>query len=246
MRFKIKIESNDYIDKALHYHNRLALEENSDAFNKMIPHYKSMMDTGLIDDVLMQEMQKAKHQFSTETVPHTFTMMLREGFTAQYGFVLLNNKLLDVMAEFLANKNIVEVGAGSGFLSSQLQAKNLDIIPVDAHDLSTSHYGFNHFHTNIIIEDAVQHLQKNHYDTVIMSWPCYDSPFAHNVLKNMQVGQQLIYIGEGCGGCTADDAFFDLLDTKAIANEQFTDKLSAYSLSFPGIHDRWQVYDIVS
>ena len=41
----------------------------------------------------------------------------------------------------------------------------------------------------------------------------FDTSFASDCLKNYK-GNDLIYIGEGSGGCTGDEQFFELLDAE--------------------------------
>lgn len=58
-----------------------------------------------------------------------------------------------------------------------------------------------------------QELDTTLYEAMLLCWPPYDSPMAFDALSAFR-GQYLFYIGEGAGGCTADDDFFDLLDEK--------------------------------
>jgi hypothetical protein len=46
---------------------------------------------------------------------------------------------------------------------------------------------------------------------LLLCWPPYDDPMAHDALHAYR-SDLLIYVGEGYGGCTADDGFFDLLE----------------------------------
>jgi hypothetical protein len=47
--------------------------------------------------------------------------------------------------------------------------------------------------------------------TLLSIWPAYAEGWAAAALAVFR-GSRLIYTGEGNGGCTADDAFHDLLD----------------------------------
>jgi hypothetical protein len=48
---------------------------------------------------------------------------------------------------------------------------------------------------------------------MLLCWPSYDEPWAAWSLAAYK-GDQLFYIGEGPGGCCADDEFFSLLDAE--------------------------------
>ncbi len=51
-----------------------------------------------------------------------------------------------------------------------------------------------------------------HPDRVLLlCWPPYDDPMARDALSAYG-GDLVVYVGEPRGGCSGDDAFFDLLD----------------------------------
>ena len=83
------------------------------------------------------------------------------------------------------------------------------------------------------IEKLVQHLDR----VLLLSWPPYDKPLATDALKAFP-GDTLIYIGEGAGGCCADDDFFDLLDREWVEDETLWNKHPSWS----GINDCITVY----
>jgi hypothetical protein len=172
-------------------------------------------------------------------------MTMRESYIRQYGFYIVSEDFIQNTVENFSKNKILEVGAGTGFLSACLQNAGVDIIPTEAH-LTNNHYGFKKTYTEIIEEDSVNYLKnnKNRFDTVLMSWPNYDSTFAYKVVKNMVAGQTLIYIGEGYGGCTADDKFFDYMEEHAEILHNETNKFNQGSFSWVGIHDRVQIFKI--
>jgi len=67
----------------------------------------------------------------------------------------------------------------------------------------------------------------------------------------MSPGQTLIYQGEGRGGCTADDAFFQHLESVHeetgeslwIPLQSLSQRLNECHFRFSGMHDRWQVWE---
>ena len=58
----------------------------------------------------------------------------------------------------------------------------------------------------------------------------------------MKSGQYLIYQGEGCGGCTADENFFRELEEKFQYFPRISSKLNDFHTQFEGIHDWWEIY----
>lgn len=170
--------------------------------------------------------------------------LLRNEYNKKYGFFLISEDFLSTSSLLLKNKRVLEVGAGSGFLSYCLQKNGIDITAIDL-KVKNNNYGFEKNYTNIIQANASDYLSKyNHYDTIIMSWPNYQTSFAHDVLSKMKSGQRLIYIGEGYGGCTANDDFFDLLSSKVNIDAEQTKLLQKNSYSWPCIHDNIEVYVI--
>lgn len=176
-----------------------------------------------------------------------FIQTLRDSYVKDFGFFLVTEDFLDVSKNFLSNKHVLEVGAGTGFLSNCLHNNGINITSIDL-ETTNNKYGFQKMHHNIIEGDAVKYLKKNlkSYSTVLMSWPNYSNDFAYNILKVMEPNQSLIYIGESFGGCTANDKFFNLLEKKAKINVTATENYQANHVSWPCIHDKVYVYDITN
>jgi hypothetical protein len=59
------------------------------------------------------------------------------------------------------------------------------------------------------VEAAVA-AERSDAAVLMIIWPPYGRPVARDSLANFR-GDRLVYIGEPRGGCTASDAFFDLL-----------------------------------
>jgi hypothetical protein len=71
---------------------------------------------------------------------------------------------------------------------------------------------------------------------LLLCWPSYSKPWAEQALAAYR-GDLLIYIGEGEGGCCADDGLFDRLDREWSEVES-----SPHHLTWWGIHDQMIVY----
>ena len=115
-----------------------------------------------------------------------------------------------IKAFFWAKKQIVEIGAGLGLWSYLLQRlMGVDIIPVD---LDIESEGFVQYSmadqppfTEIHPLDSI-----GEPDALLFCWPSYDEPWAAWYLQKHMPGA-VAYIGEGCGGCTADETFHEIL-----------------------------------
>jgi len=170
-------------------------------------------------------------------------MMGRDHYIAQYGFVLLTAECVDDLANLLAGKAVLEVGAGTGFLSHCLAEKGVNVLAQDlASPGEASPYRFQK-KWKLDHIGPFEEVLTDKYDAVLISWPCMGSRFAFNVAKAMVQGQVLVYQGEGAGGCTASDAFFDYMEsTDWTFQEEATEGLNRHHRRFPAIHDRWLVF----
>lgn len=206
---------------------------------------KELLSTGLINDSLLVEMDSCRNfSGNIEKFPVFFTA--RDFYVHNFGFSLLNKKFINDLSFHLEGKKVIDVCAGSGFLASQLQINDIKITAVDQHNPTQNHYGFQKEFTSIYQDNSIEYLKSvgKSFDSVIMSWPDYNSPFATEILQQMHPGQELIYIGESCGGCTADDSFWELLDKVAIQDTHASNYLAQNYSKFPSIHDEPMVFII--
>jgi hypothetical protein len=168
--------------------------------------------------------------------------MVRDIYIAEYGFVVLSKELLDTLASLLGGREVLDAGAGPGYLSSRLGSRG---VRVTASDLGASHdasYGFGPTHQRDHEGDSVELLPGN-FNVVLLSWPPM-SDFAHRIATAMTAGQILVYQGEPHGGCTADESFFAQVEDDAQWEhlDTWTAALNQHHLQFQGIHDRWAVW----
>lgn len=190
----------------------------------------SIIENGLLPEDKIEELGKFYYSATMFSA--------RQIVIQEYGYPLLNNKFLNDFATILKNDKVLDVGAGSGFLAKQLNARGINITAIDKYQ-SNNNYGFTTPYFKIYEDDGVNHLKNSGimYDTIILSWPPYDTDMAYKILEALVPGQRLIYIGEGQGGCTADEAFFKLLQQKTITIMDETDYLRENYTQYGGIHD---------
>ena len=162
-------------------------------------------------------------------VPSVFER--RHDLVRRYAWAIPTDEALN---EIAARSPIVEMGAGTGYWASLLAARGADVI---AYDRDPG--------CNTWIEPGVLHFDvrpgtwlsvKQHADrTLFLCWPPMN-PMANNTLRCYR-GACLVYIGEGEGGCTADDPFFRRLgrDWHMVASIDIPQWL--------GVHDRLGIYE---
>lgn len=159
---------------------------------------------------------------------------------AKYGFAVPSDQAIEAIKEFIGDDCAVELGAGLGYWASLLQQRGAQVSPYDLHPpgkRSKNRYEFrgNKPHT-AIKRGSYEMLSNNKYwNALILIWPDYNTSMAYETIKRF-TGNKFIYVGEGKGGCTADDAFHDYV-------HEHWDLANHISIpSWPGIHDRLCLY----
>ena len=163
-----------------------------------------------------------------------------------YGFPIVTVQVFKILVPLLLGKKVIDVCSGAAYLAAKLKSVGVDCTAMD--NFSTKYammdgaHCFERFaHCDVVKADAAtQDLSR--YDVVIMSWPDYDEPFAATIAGNMRVNQQLLYQGEGWGGCTGDETFHKTLSEKFMEDEELSDRLDAAHIRFDGIYDNWRFY----
>jgi len=156
----------------------------------------------------------------------------------RYAWAVPSDAALDALAGL---SPIIEVGAGTGYWAALLRDRGVDVLAFDIapRDPANHHHGDSPLWTNVERADA--EVAGLHPDrTLFLCWPPYDEPMGATALRAYIAagGHTLVYIGEGEGGCTANDDFHQLLDSLELVRE----------IDLPqwdGIHDYMGIYRIV-
>lgn len=165
----------------------------------------------------------------------------RDWYIRHHGFVLLTRECLQTLAAMFNGRRVLDAGSGTGFLAHALAQAGVDVVAADkaAH---ANPYGFDARWRLDAPVDAAG-LLPGDFDDVILSWPCYGSPFAMRVATAMRAGQRLVYQGEGYNGCTASTRFLRHVRSRAWrAEHTLSAALNGPHARFSGIHDYWHVY----
>ena len=156
----------------------------------------------------------------------------RQRLVQKYSWAIPCDEALDEIAKY---SPIIEMGAGTGYWASLLEARGAK---VSAFDISPPGCYKNDWHgetkrcfTNVI-EGSVENLNA---DTLFLCWPPYGGRLAYDSLINSR-SNVVIYIGEGQGGCTGDDDFYEHLE----ANFEQIKEIDIPQ--FEGLHDYLTVW----
>jgi hypothetical protein len=155
----------------------------------------------------------------------------------QYSWVALtmNNieRAVSVINHYIPDHTAIEVAAGVGWLSYWLIQYGINIVDTSDcyHDEWAKHMKFGQTAIQVSHMKATMAVYNNsNANLVILSWPEYATDTGFLIYKAMCKGQWLLYIGEGCGGCTGDDKFNALVEKDLVTWIPLD--------TFDGIHDR--------
>jgi hypothetical protein len=135
----------------------------------------------------------------------------------RFGFAILTDAAVQGLLRY---SPLLEVGAGACYWAHELRAAGADIIATDPDPLSCVSFELERMWLEPERLTALQAIAKYPKRTLMMVWPSLRDSWAHDALKAYE-GEHVIYCGEGWGGCTADDAFHELLDRDWVEERNF-------------------------
>lgn len=157
---------------------------------------------------------------------------LREPMVRRFGYAIPSAAALAALATW---GPIVEIGAGGGYWAALLRARGTEIYAYDSALAGDDESEFTVRWTEVT-RGGVDVLSEHSQCTLFLCWPPHESSLAVEALAAYP-GQRCVYVGEGPGGCCADDEFFARLDAEWDAVERVA------LPRWPGIHDSmtlWQ------
>jgi len=128
---------------------------------------------------------------------------------------------------------LVEVGAGRGYWAHLIAKQGVDVV---AYDKDPPTIAENLWHRGSkteyfpVLQGGPEKLVGEKHRALFLCWPPYNSSLAIDCLKAYE-GNTLIFVGEGKGGCTGNDAFFELRD------QLFECTKSYWIPQWPGLYD---------
>lgn len=137
--------------------------------------------------------------------------MAREGMVRRYAWAIPTAEAIAAIAKL---SPIVEVGAGSGYWTSLLREQGATVEPFDKHPDPSDNSNISHRWLAVQHGTPAEALTGGRERwTLFLCWPSYEGSWAAEALE-LHTGAHVCYIGEGPGGCTADDRFFELLEER--------------------------------
>ena len=164
-------------------------------------------------------------------------MSLSQAYQRAGMYALVSWAWVTPLAEWIGDRKVLEVLSGRGWLAYALREKGIDLIATDNFSWGQSHR--DKALTEVIEMDALDAVEKygESTDILILSWPPYGEEIAYRAMKKLydiNPNAVIVFIGEGSGGCTADDNFFDHFEP--LYNDSFSPVIEGYE-SWHTLHD---------
>ena len=163
---------------------------------------------------------------------------LRQYHIKHYGFPVVTNAAIDLMGDFMGRSGaILEVGAGTGYLACEMQARGLSVLPTDPM-LGEGGWIFDDsaLYTDVIPLDGRQAVAQYKGLDMVYSWPEMEA-YPSQIIDGF-TGRYLAYIGEEAHGCTGGAAFH-----RRLQSGRFELVAEAPLPRFRGIHDSLYIYE---
>ena len=194
-------------------------QKNADTISEAMNLIKTIMNKQIVEDI------------SEGFMGNLTSYVLREHAIKYMGFALLTKKFTRSLAKYIGDKKCLEIMAGQGCLSKSLQDEGVDIIATDNYSWS-GRLNMNETWTDIEDIDCLEAIIKygKEVSYILCSWIPYQDSIGYKALKLMHEINpdcKMIVIGEGYGGCTADDLFFEHIKTVE-ENEEFMNNFKSW------------------
>lgn len=159
---------------------------------------------------------------------------IRDEFIAQFGFAILSEPAIEAIR---AHAPIVEVGAGCGYWSYELRQAGIEVVATEPEPGTKWGSIPRAWKPWLEMEklSGREAVLKYPNHSLLMCWPSLNDDWPFVTLGVFQ-GSTVLYVGEGDGGCTADDKFHELLDSK------FNEIQTVAIPQFWGLHDYLSIW----
>ncbi len=157
-------------------------------------------------------------------------------------YPIITTELLDELVEFLKYGRVLEVGAGSGYLSRLLSDRGMVMDAIDSRkgpNTRQQWWEMDKLYYNVEQVDSAD-VDLTPYETILMTWPC-QSDAALKLVQRMTPGQFLLYHGESRGGCCATKEFFDYLNSESFKPVN-VDDMDDSAVTDPACMEYWMAY----
>lgn len=165
---------------------------------------------------------------------------MKEMFRKNFGYALLTMETREELANIMQGQRVLELGAGTGYMSACLHSRGVDIKASDSGD-------WDHRWATVWqrdIREKAEDIDVSIYPYVLAVWPLAGCEWMYEVLDKMSVGQTLVLQGETPGGCTGHGGVFNNSDWQE--RTDLNVKLNQDHVQFRNVKDEWHVFERIS
>ena len=222
--------------------------------NKVIDTMNNIIDSNNISEI-------ESHKYDDEIVNGAHVLSdydlysKRKTYCVERCWTIITPKLIEEMVNFIGNRKVVEIMAGTGYLSGLLK-QHMDDNGINSDNITAyddmSWYKSKtvgklwSYKGKVVVTPYEGIPDISSADIVLLTWPPYKDTTCLEYLKQMKSGQILIYNGEGYGGCTGTDEMYDLLEDQFDPYDPTSygvyEPFSTVTKVWSGIHDSWYIY----
>jgi hypothetical protein len=164
-------------------------------------------------------------------------------FEVNLSYAAPRPNIIDALVDFIDNNRVLEVGAGLGLWARLLELRGVNIVATDA--MKGSHYDDDKIQNRYcdvkrLTADAALEEYRGR-NVLLLIWPSKQDSMAYDTLSSF-TGHKLIFIGEERDGVTANEAFYDLLNSEWVKEDYMT----YYSWPLSAKRDGTMLYDGVT
>lgn len=116
----------------------------------------------------------------------------------------------EAIAALVKHSPIVEIGAGTGYWANLVTQAGGDVLAYDIAPGKNEWCDVPACYHPVIKSYAAPAALRHPDRALFLCWPPYRALWLARALKAYK-GTTVLYVGEGGGGCTGSDAFFDIL-----------------------------------
>lgn len=125
---------------------------------------------------------------------------LRDQWISEFGFAIPCAELLNELAK---HEQVVEVGAGSGYMTRLMMNRGINVIGSDP---MLEEFSFEQGkHAVLALRQAKTMARGNPHAAIFCSWPSLEQTWFRQMLQAMKIGQHLVVIREDA--CAEDSAW---------------------------------------
>lgn len=146
----------------------------------------------------------------------------RQRLVEDYSWAIPTSEVIEYCANF--SERLLEVGAGNGYWAHLIEEAGGSVYAIDV-DPPEDKY------THVREANVRNYIHKLSDYPVLMVWPPHNEGMTRTVIRRRP--DNILYVGEQRGGCTADEMFFDVIDSEYAIVKYI--ELPSYE----GVHDNF-------